>query len=844
MKRNLLIICLMAFSSFAIAQTGTIKGRILDPETNESLIGANAVISGTTQGATTDIDGYFTIENVEAGNVTINISFIGYSSINKTITVNVGQTTDMGEITLETNMIGLREVEVIASVAIDRKTPVAVSTIKAEFISEKIGSQEFPEILKSTPGVYATRAGGGFGDGRINIRGFESENVAVLINGVPVNDMENGRVYWSNWAGLTDATRTIQVQRGLGASKVAVPSIGGTINIISKASDFEKGGSIYVGTGNDAYSKIGFQVSSGLTDNGWAFTASASKTQGDGYVDGTEFLGFSYYANIAKQINDNHEVTFTVVGAKQRHGQRQNRSTVAAYEASASGIKYNPDWGYLNGQVLHAEDNFYHKPQMSLNHYWNINEKMDLSTAVYASFGTGGGGGRVGAFERKNDLLDFETAVDQNIANPTGESLSFLRASRNDHNWYGALSTLNYDLTETLSLIGGLDFRYYKGDHFSELSNLLGGEYIVDDNNVNNPNAILKVGDIRDYHNINEVLWEGLFGQLEYSKDKLSGFVTLNVSNTAYNRKDLFKYLDSDPLQKTDWVTFLGFGVKGGANYNLTDNHNVFFNAGYFEKAPFSNAVFLDFDNIINEDAENQKIFSYELGYGYRKSNLTANINVYRTEWKDRTLSYTVPHTLNPGTPQEEEVNAFANILGVGAVHQGIEMDLNYKLTNKLTVSGMLSLGDWTWKDNLKDVGIFYEQDKVDSVDLYIAGLKVGDAAQTTAAVGIDYKLMKNFKIGLDYNYYANYYARFSPEDRSSESDEGVDAYELPSYGLVDLSINYKFKIAGLNTSLFGNIYNIGNVEYFSDASDDGGTLGAGYYGAGTTWNLALRVNF
>ena len=107
------------------------------------------------------------------------------------------------------------------SFAVDRKTPVAVSTIKADVIENKLGTQEFPEILKSTPGVYATKSGGGFGDGRLNLRGFNSENVAVMINGVPVNDMENGRVYWSNWAGLSDVTSAMQVQRGLGASKVS-----------------------------------------------------------------------------------------------------------------------------------------------------------------------------------------------------------------------------------------------------------------------------------------------------------------------------------------------------------------------------------------------------------------------------------------------------------------------------------------------------------------------------------------------------------------------------------------------------------------------------------------------
>ncbi len=836
-------------STAAFAQTGSVKGVVLD-DTKEGLTGASVILKGTTKGTITDIYGAFQINGIPAGTQNIVISFIGYSDEEIQINVSQDGVTDMGTITLASNAIGLNEVMVIASIGIDRKTPVAMSNIKAETIAAKIGSQEFPEILKSTPGVYATRAGGGFGDGRINIRGFESENVAVLINGVPVNDMENGRVFWSNWAGLTDATNSMQVQRGLGASKVAVPSIGGTINIISKASDREKGGSVFLGSGNDAYSKLGFSLSSGLNDNGWAFTVSGSKTQGDGYVDGTEFLGYSYFANIAKKINDQHEVTFTAVGAQQRHGQRQSQSLLSDYEESASGIKYNPDWGYKDGQVLHAEDNFYHKPQLSINHYWTISDKTDLSTAAYASFGTGGGGGTAGDFDkeswRKDGVIDFDAIVDQNSSNPTGESLAYLRASRNDHKWYGVLSSLNHKLNDEITLMGGVDLRYYRGDHFSEVTDLLGGEFAVDNSNVNNPNAALRVGDKRQYHNVNEVLWEGLFAQMEYAKDKLSGFVTLNASNTSYNREDLFQYLDSDPLQKTEWINFFGFGIKGGANYNLTDNHNVFANVGYFEKAPFANAVFLDFDNLINEQAENQKVFSYELGYGYRTSKLSANVNLYRTEWKDRTLSFAVPYTL----PSGADDFAFANVLGVGALHQGVEFDASYKYSSKLSLTGMLSLGDWTWKDNVEDAGVFFEQELVETTDLFIAGLKVGDAAQTTAALGIDYQLMENLKIGADFNYYANYYADFNIDNRTSEGDQNNTAYEIPAYALFDINMSYSFDIAGLKSSLFGNIYNVGNVEYFSDARDGGRTqttsssLGAGYYGAGTTWNLALRVKF
>jgi len=169
--------------------------------------------------------------------------------------------------------------------------------------------------LKSTPGVYATKSGGGFGDGRINMRGFNSENVAVMINGVPVNDMENGRVYWSNWAGLSDVTSAMQVQRGLGASKVAVPSIGGTINILSKTSDVRKGGNVMASTGNDGYQKYGFTLSTGLMDNDVAATVSFASTTGEGYVDGTQFKGYNYFVNFSKELNDNHKLSFTLRSA-------------------------------------------------------------------------------------------------------------------------------------------------------------------------------------------------------------------------------------------------------------------------------------------------------------------------------------------------------------------------------------------------------------------------------------------------------------------------------------------------------------------------------------------------
>lgn len=824
---------------------GSVKGTIVDADDQELLIGASVLIKGTTTGTITDIDGTFELAIPDPGDYILQVSYTGYSTLEISVSIGSGET-DIGTRQMESSAIGLAEVEVIASVAVDRKTPVAVSTIRAKQIEAKIGSQEFPEMLKSTPGVFATKEGGGFGDGAIIVRGFNSENVAVLINGVPVNDMENGRIFWSNWAGLTDATQFMQVQRGLGAAKVAVPSIGGTINIISKASDYAKGGNVFVSTGNNGYSKIGFGLSSGLSDNGWAFTINAARTEGDGYVDGTEFLSYSYYANIAKRINDKHDISFTVIGAKQRHGQRQNQHLLSVYEDSDRGIRYNGDWGYKNGQVTHIEDNFYHKPQISLNHYWDISPSAHLSTAVYASFGSGGGGGTLGENKfqdpdyRVDGVVDLDRIVTENQLVRESGAESILRASRNDHKWYGVLSSFTKDLGSNFSLLAGVDLRYYKGEHFREVTDLLGADYWLDDDNVNNPVNVARIGDVIDYHNDGIVNWVGGFLQLEYSKDRLSAFINFNGSNTGYKRVDYFNNLDSDPNQKVGAFNFFGWGAKGGLNYNLNENHNVFANIGYFEKAPGFDAVFPNFTNeSVNENAENQKILSLELGYGFRTQRFSGHANLYRTEWHDRT------YTDFFNGPNGEEL--VANILGVDALHQGIEFDATWRAHSRLDVTGMLSIGDWTWQNDIENLPIFDGNTKVGEVDAFIAGLHVGNAAQITGALGVSYKLTPALRLSVDYNYYDKLYADYDPIDRSDESARGVEAWKLPALGVFDANLTYDFDIGGLGASLYANVYNFTNESFVMNAQDGSthdATSARVYYGYGINWNLGFKLRF
>ena len=646
----------------------------------------------------------------------------------------------------------------------------------------------------------------------------------------------------------------------MGAARVAVPSIGGTINVITKTTDADKGGAIGYTIGNDGYEKLLFKASTGLMENGFAATVLGSRQTGNGFVDGTEFEGFSYFVNLSKRFNDKHTLAFSLFGAKQRHGQRQNRHTIETFQNSERGIRYNSDWGYLNGQITHVEDNFYNKPQASLNHYWTIDDNTSISNVLYASFGTGGGGGTTGDLSNKFEEyrvfpggpIDLDRIMAENVANGGLPAEAAMRASRNDHNWVGLLSTLNKDLTENLKLLAGLDIRYYHGKHYQTLTNLLGASHAASDNNVNDVNKMYKVGDKYSYSNDGLVNWLGGFAQLEYDNDQISAFVNAAISNTGYKRIDFFNYLNSDAEQVTDWQNFIGFNIKGGANYNIDDSNNVFANIGYFEKAPGFDAVFLNYRNDINADAKNQRIFSAELGYGFKSDVFSANVNLYHTRWMDRTLFESFRGTFDPdndpSTDNSIDYNLTANLQGVNAVHQGIEIDFVAKPTDKVSINGMISLGDWTWDNNLEKVGIFNEdQIKVDEFDLYIKDLKVGDAAQTTAALGVTFEPFKGTRIYGDFNYFDNLYADFDPNDRTQVAKAGVNSWKVPSYQTIDLGLNHKFQLAGFDAVLNVKVNNLLDTEYVSDAQDGSNNDAFSarvWYGAGRTHTVGLRLNF
>jgi hypothetical protein len=177
MKKMFVMIVVLLVSTIAFAQ-GTISGSVTDGSTGDPLPGASVLVKGTTNGVTADFDGNFTI-TANSGDVLV-ISYLGFQTLevaakNGMAVELAPSTTQLEEIVLSSGVIDLAQV---------RKTPVAVSTIQASEIALKVGNMEFPEVMNKTPGVYATKQGGGYGDSRISLRGFDQRNTSFLINGL------------------------------------------------------------------------------------------------------------------------------------------------------------------------------------------------------------------------------------------------------------------------------------------------------------------------------------------------------------------------------------------------------------------------------------------------------------------------------------------------------------------------------------------------------------------------------------------------------------------------------------------------------------------------------------
>ena len=842
--KNVLLVALFFVTATVLGQT-KITGKVVD-EMGEPLPGANVVVKGTTNGSATDFDGKF-ILNASSNTGAVVVSFVGYNKK----TVSFSGASDLGTIALEPSNV-LEEIVVTASgvidLAEDRKTPVAVSTIKASEIQAKSGAWDLPEVLKSTPSVQNVKAGG-FGDGQMFLRGFDQTNTAFLLNGQPINGMEDGKMYWSNWSGVMDVANAIQVQRGLGSSKLAISSVGGTVNIVTKTIDNKEGGYVRQTIGNNAYTKTTAYYSTGVSEKGWSFSGMFGHWQGDGYVDNTHGQGQTYFLSVGYQPNENNTFNFLLTGAPQWHA-AAGRGSIQTF--LDNGIRYN-DWNTDNvnspntlggSKVYPGGRNIYHKPVANLSWDWTINEKSSLSTVLYGSLGRG----------------SFASLItDRN----TGEAL-YARGSYNNHNWYGLVSNYSTKLGDNLDFNVGADVRAYNGIHFRGVNEFIGvssldessvfsGNYTITNSygGINPWSAVFNPNSDHDqrlgYDYEEDITYYGLFTQLEYSKDAFSAFFQGAVSNQDHIKTDYYNFTEATDSEK---VSNFGYNLKVGAAYEINENHKVFANAGYYSRQPFHDDLFeeiRDSNILITPAVKNQDITGLELGYQFGSEYVSVNLNGYYTKWANRTLLNNNGETFD--TPAYESYQTF----GVTQLHSGVELEIMTRPLPGLKLDGYVSVGNWEFDGNGNQRTFNSDGNQIGTEqEVVLDGFKVGGAAQTTAGVMASYKILPTLSIDGNWNFYKDMYSTGSLTQAT---------FKLPTYNLTDLGLSFSPKLKE-GTYLKGisfrvNVDNVfdelylesvnGNTQASSNPSENWkgvNTSNNGRFGYGRTWNASVKLSF
>ena len=783
----------------------------------------------------------------------------------------------------------------VIDLAEDRVTPVAVSTVTGEEIQKKIGTQDITMTLANTPSIYVAGQSGAFGDTRISVRGFGQDNTAFMLNGQPINGMEDGKMYWSNWSGMNDIANVVQIQRGLGASKLAISSVGGTVNFVMRSTSKSQGGFAYAGFANDNYLKTTFSYDTGENANGWSTSFLLTHWQGDGYAEGTFGQGQTYFFSLGYKMNEKHNFNFLMTGAPQWHDQNFTKSISSYLE---NGRKYNNNYGYYGDRYLTERRNFYHKPVFNLNWDYTIDDKSSLSTVLYASTGNGGGtGGRGNRVRTADGYIDYDAIYAQNAAVPNGAGVYFgdndnyiTRASMNMHNWFGLVSNYETELSDNLSLNVGVDLRTYYGEHFRIVENFHGlsswqenirlrdqnnnhqsygsfgtYKYVISTTSMGaNPWDATFTNFDEDqkiaYSNDERISYGGLFTQLEYVNDDFSAFFQGSVSQTMYQRWDHYQYADQSLIDGTssqwtgealpDGITDgvesesadnFGYNAKAGVGFGVGENGKAYVNAGYYSRAPYFDNIYLNYTNQINPNTSNETIIGFEAGYVYEVPNFSARVDLYRTSWADRvTSSFYV----------DDDVQYFNVSEGVSQLHQGIELSFSAKPQEDVpyTLKGFLSVGDWIYEGDAISRVVDEDQNVISTETVDVDGGKVGDAAQFSAGLGLDVDLAERLSFDTDVRFYDELYANVGAVKEN---------LELPNYHIFDMGLSYKMLLDSGSLNVRLNVNNVFDNVYISElrsaiaAGEGSGVLydgidtdNQGYFGLGRTWNVGLRYTF
>ena len=696
------------------------------------------------------------------------------------------------------------------------------------------------------------------------------------------------------------------MQRGLSNVTLPTPSIGGTMNIITDPAEMKRGVSIKTELGYDDFMKATVVGSTGLLKGKFALTLCGVVKTGEeaSSVRGTWTEGTAYYIGALYRINALNRIEFFAIGAPQRHGQRTFASNIAAYDANyARGLGYtdadlvgvaakgpvnasldfNPNVNsvsptytgqqYWNkglharkkGGMLNERENYFHKPQMNLNWYSTLSEKLKLGTVFYYSGGVGGGSGNMTngssalAFD-PSGAINWDQTIAANAgtlrangttAKTAGQSVGILRNSVNVQGQIGVVSKLSYQLSPAIKLTTGVDWRTYHADHYQEVRDLLGGDYYVATATQSSafwePNKRLGLGDKVGYFYRSEVDWLGGFLQGQYDQDKWHGFAVYGVSSNDYRYTDYFRKNSEGTALVVDTSAYTGQQIKGGVRYSITDQLSVFTNAGWVTRAPIFTTAIDTFNSKLVKDADNESFRSIEGGSKWETQDHKFNVtgSFYYTQWRDRSSVSSAASTISYRR-------------GINANYAGVELEVAYAPVKWVHFDGAVSYAKWQYtSDGTVETYSDSTNALTSSGALYIKDLKVGDAPQTQLAGSVTFVPVSGLSIQIEGRSYSRYWSDYDPTSRTVVTDRG-QPWQIPNYAICDVHVNYKLPIKTdvVEVSTFLHVFNVFDKVYVSDSTDNSGFEGITgapshsaqraevFFGAPFAVNVGVKVSF
>jgi len=615
--------------------SNSLKGTILDAETKNLIINATVSISGTTVSQQTDVNGSFIFKNIRTGNQLVQITFNGYESQTLPININDNQEIDLGIILLYVDL-GLQDNSGLISLTED------------ELNDDIGGGDNISGLLSSSRDVFSRTAAFEFSSSFFRVRGLDSDNANVLINGVKMNKVYNGRPQWSNWGGLNDVLRNQVLTTGLAPSSYTFGGILGAININTRASQARAGGRVTYSSSNRSYTNRAMaSYASGLTKNGWAYTVSLGRRWGnEGYLNATLYNANSFFASVEKKLDENHSLNFTGIYATNRRG-KSSPNTQEIF--NLKDIKYNEYWGYQNGKNRNSRIKEIEEPILMLNHYWKISDKTKLNTNVAYQFGklgnsrldyngtdlvngfpVGGSANPSPAYYQKlpsyfarnnpedlslaygaqqefinNGQINWDELYFANSNNTLngGNAIYALYEDRVDDAQLTINSILNMELNDHVLFDASLNYQSLKSENFAEVLDLLGAKGYLDidsfandllnnpdavQNDLLHPNKVVSEGETFKYnYNLFANILSG-FAQAQFKYNKVDFFFSGSVTNTKYQREGLFQNgsFPDNSLGKGEELTFTSLGTKAGFTYKINGKHLIDINGGYLSRAP------------------------------------------------------------------------------------------------------------------------------------------------------------------------------------------------------------------------------------------------------------------